>query len=111
MMVDKGDRIATSQPVAVIADATLTYAVEKAQAELDREAGPRRGAEIVSGVGGVTTLASDSRMTERDSLDIAQRDEAPPATALRERQAGSTTDLDRASGPRAKLTTDDASNR
>jgi multidrug efflux pump subunit AcrA (membrane-fusion protein) len=90
VLVDKGDRVATSQPVAIIADPSLTYAVEKAQAELTEKL-----ARAESATSPVLAEFDAKIRATAEMLEIAQRDE----TRLRqlfEKQAGSTTDLDRA---------------
>jgi HlyD family secretion protein len=90
VLVDKGDRVATSQPVAIIADRSLTYAVEKAQAELTEKLA--RAEPASSPV--LAEFDAKIRATA-EMLDIAKRDEAR-LRQLFEKQAGSTTDLDRA---------------
>jgi multidrug efflux pump subunit AcrA (membrane-fusion protein) len=90
VLVDKGDRVATSQPVAVIADPSLTYAVEKAQAELDEKL-----ARAQSATSPVLAEFDAKIRATAEMLDIATRDEKR-LRQLYEKQAGSTTDLDRA---------------
>lgn len=90
VLVDKGDHVATSQPVAIIADASLTYAVEKARAELEE-----KKARVDAASSPVLAEFDAKIRATNQLLDIAQRDEAR-LRQLAEKQAGSTTDLDRA---------------
>ena len=90
VLVDKGDRVATSQPVAIIADPSLTYALDKAQAELAEKLA--RAAADTSPV--LAELDAKIRATG-EMLDIARRDETR-LRQLYEKQAGSSIDLDRA---------------
>ena len=90
VLVDKGDRVATSQPVAIIADPSLTYAAEKAQAELVEKL-----ARAESTSSPVLAEFDAKIRASAEMLDIAKRDEAR-LRQLFEKQAGSTTDLDRA---------------
>lgn len=86
--VDKGDRVKKGDPLAVVSDPELTYAADKARAELrerEERADPRTSPVLQE---------FDARIAAgQDILEIAQREEKR-VSALLERNAASQTDLD-----------------
>src|SRR4051812_31315550 len=89
--VDKGDRVAKGQPLAVGSDPALNYAKDKAQAELDEKI--KRADERTSPV--LTEFDSRLKATKQ-MLELAQREEQRLTNAI-ETKAASVSALDLAS--------------
>ena len=88
--VDKGDRVAKGQPLAIVTDPALLFTRDKAQAELVEKIG--RADEKASPV----LQEFDARLRgTQELMDIAQR-EVKRITDLMQTNAGAQNDLDRA---------------
>jgi multidrug efflux pump subunit AcrA (membrane-fusion protein) len=91
VLVDKGDHVTRDQPLAIVSDPALTYAKDKAHAELDEKLA--RADDKHSPV----LREFDDRMNAaKDMLELAQREEQRLREAS-EQHAASPMDLDRAS--------------
>jgi HlyD family secretion protein len=88
--VDKGDTVKAGQTLAIVADSSLTYAVERARAEL-----VEKQARAEPETSPVLAEFDAKIRAYGEMLEIAKRDEARLRT-LFEKQAGSSNDLDRA---------------
>lgn len=100
VLVDKGDRVSKGQPLAIVNEPALQYALDKAQAELkEKQARADAGRSPV-------LLEYERRIEAMTSmLSIAEREQERQTKAL-EARAGSQADLDRALD-RVKLLTMD----